>query len=91
MTDALQGWARLEGCRRLVAETGVPLLGVDFTIEEATGDRYVLEAGSMPGYEGYDIRADGAHLPGRTGLADRRRPPRRGPPGAGASRPLNSC
>lgn len=50
----------LEGCRRLVADTGVPFLGVDFKIEESTGDWYFLEANSMPCYEGYDVRAGGA-------------------------------
>ncbi|MEI5102812.1 hypothetical protein RB200_35160 [Streptomyces sp. PmtG] len=49
-----------EGCGRLVVDTGVPFLGVDFKIEESTGDWYFLEANSMPCYEGYDVRADGA-------------------------------
>ncbi|MEW2414689.1 hypothetical protein AB0953_13310 [Streptomyces sp. NPDC046866] len=49
-----------EGCRRLVAATRVPFLGVDFKIEEATGEWFFLEANSMPCYEGYDLRADGA-------------------------------
>ncbi|MEU6864293.1 hypothetical protein ABZ924_13620 [Streptomyces sp. NPDC046876] len=50
----------LQGCRRLVAATGVPFLGVDFKIEAATGEWFFLEANSMPCYEGYDVRAGGA-------------------------------
>ncbi|WP_202919722.1 hypothetical protein [Streptomyces adustus] len=50
----------LEGCRRLVADTRTPFLGVDFKIDRITGDWYFLEANSMPCYEGYDVRADGA-------------------------------
>ncbi|MEU2541261.1 ATP-grasp domain-containing protein [Streptomyces iakyrus] len=52
--------AVLEGCQRLVDHTRVPFLGVDFKIEETTGDWYFLEANSMPCYEGYDVRAGGA-------------------------------
>ncbi|MEY9834820.1 hypothetical protein [Streptacidiphilus sp. EB103A] len=50
----------LHGCRRLVAESRLPFLGVDFKIQESTGEWFFLEANPMPCYEGYDIRADGA-------------------------------
>ncbi|MDN0198736.1 hypothetical protein [Streptomyces sp. S.PNR 29] len=49
----------LDGCRRLVASTAVPFLGVDFKVEAATGEWFFLEANSMPCYEGYDVRAGG--------------------------------
>jgi hypothetical protein len=49
-----------DGCARLTEHCGVPLLGVDFKIDRATGDWYFLEANSMPCFEGYDTRAEGA-------------------------------
>ncbi|MBE8525826.1 hypothetical protein ILP97_51545 [Amycolatopsis sp. H6(2020)] len=49
-----------EGCARLTARCRVPLLGVDFKIERATGEWFFLEANSMPCFEGYDERAGGA-------------------------------
>jgi hypothetical protein len=49
-----------EGCARLTEHCGVPLLGVDFKIDRATGEWFFLEANSMPCFEGYDERADGA-------------------------------
>jgi hypothetical protein len=49
-----------DGCARLTAHCGVPLLGVDFKIERATGAWFFLEANSMPCFEGYDERAGGA-------------------------------
>lgn len=49
-----------EGCARLTEHCGVPLLGVDFKIERATGEWFFLEANSMPCFEGYDERAGGA-------------------------------
>ncbi|MGW5748069.1 hypothetical protein [Amycolatopsis sp. NPDC003861] len=49
-----------EGCARLTAHCRVPLLGVDFKIERATGEWFFLEANSMPCFEGYDERAGGA-------------------------------
>lgn len=49
-----------EGCARLTGHCGVPLLGVDFKIDRATGEWFFLEANSMPCFEGYDERADGA-------------------------------
>ncbi len=49
-----------EGCARLTAHCGVPLLGVDFKIDRATGEWFFLEANSMPCFEGYDERAGGA-------------------------------
>ena len=48
------------GCVRLVEATGIPLLGVDFKIDAATGEWLFLEANSMPAFEGYDRRAGGA-------------------------------
>ncbi|MFD7166699.1 ATP-grasp domain-containing protein [Streptomyces violascens] len=50
----------VRGCTRLTAHTGLPLLGVDFKIDEATGEWYFLEANAMPCFEGYDRRAGGA-------------------------------
>ncbi|MFJ7154358.1 RimK family alpha-L-glutamate ligase [Streptomyces sp. NPDC101118] len=50
----------LGGCARLTAHTGVPLLGVDFKVDRATGEWYFLEANAMPCFEGYDRRAGGA-------------------------------
>ena len=47
------------GCARLTEHCGVPLLGVDFKIERATGEWFFLEANSMPCFEGYDERAGG--------------------------------
>lgn len=49
-----------DGCARLTAHTGIPLLGVDFKIDRATGEWYFLEANAMPCFEGYDCRAGGA-------------------------------
>ncbi|MDS0137867.1 MULTISPECIES: hypothetical protein [unclassified Amycolatopsis] len=49
-----------EGCTRLTGHCRVPLLGVDFKIERATGQWVFLEANSMPCFEGYDERAGGA-------------------------------
>lgn len=49
-----------DGCARLTEYCGVPLLGVDFKIERATGAWFFLEANSMPCFEGYDKRAGGA-------------------------------
>jgi hypothetical protein len=49
-----------DGCARLTEFCGVPLLGVDFKIDRATGAWFFLEANSMPCFEGYDQRADGA-------------------------------
>ncbi|WP_410614040.1 RimK family alpha-L-glutamate ligase [Amycolatopsis sp. lyj-109] len=49
-----------EGCARLTGHCRVPLLGVDFKIERATGQWFFLEANSMPCFEGYDERAGGA-------------------------------
>jgi hypothetical protein len=49
-----------DGCARLAEHCGVPLLGVDFKIERATGAWFFLEANSMPCFEGYDERAGGA-------------------------------
>ncbi|MGX7829123.1 ATP-grasp domain-containing protein [Actinokineospora sp. 24-640] len=49
-----------DGCARLTEHCGVPLLGVDFKIERATGEWFFLEANSMPCFEGYDERAGGA-------------------------------
>lgn len=49
-----------DGCARLTAHCGVPLLGVDFKIDRATGEWFFLEANSMPCFEGYDERAGGA-------------------------------
>ncbi|WP_438296012.1 ATP-grasp domain-containing protein [Streptomyces sp. HUAS TT7] len=50
----------VRGCARLTTHTGLPLLGVDFKIDEATGEWYFLEANAMPCFEGYDRRAAGA-------------------------------
>ncbi|MFD7256316.1 hypothetical protein [Streptomyces sp. NPDC059874] len=50
----------VRGCARLTAHTGIPLLGVDFKIDRATGEWYFLEANAMPCFEGYDRRAEGA-------------------------------
>jgi hypothetical protein len=49
-----------DGCARLAEHCGVPLLGIDFKIERATGAWFFLEANSMPCFEGYDERAGGA-------------------------------
>ncbi|ABW11958.1 hypothetical protein Franean1_2528 [Parafrankia sp. EAN1pec] len=49
-----------DGCARLTEFCGVPFLGVDFKIDRATGEWFFLEANSMPCFEGYDERADGA-------------------------------
>ena len=49
-----------EGCARLTEHCAVPLLGVDFKIDRRTGTWFFLEANSMPCFEGYDERADGA-------------------------------
>jgi len=35
-------------------------MGVDFKIQESTGQWFFLETNSMPCYEGYDRRAGGA-------------------------------
>ncbi|WP_243657448.1 hypothetical protein [Parafrankia sp. BMG5.11] len=49
-----------DGCARLTEFCGVPFLGVDFKIDHATGEWFFLETNSMPCFEGYDERADGA-------------------------------
>lgn len=38
----------------------MPFLGVDLKIDRTTGELFFLEADSMPFFEGYDARADGA-------------------------------
>jgi hypothetical protein len=47
-------------CRDLSAALDAPLLGVDFKVEAATGEWFLLEANAMPCFEGYDRRAGGA-------------------------------
>lgn len=49
-----------EGCRTLARLTGAPLLGVDFKIDATTGRWVLLEANTMPCFQGYDVRAGGA-------------------------------
>ncbi|MFI5888463.1 RimK family alpha-L-glutamate ligase [Streptomyces sp. NPDC051554] len=47
-------------CLSIRNRMGLPLVGVDFKIEDATGRYYLLEANAMPCYQGYDRRARGA-------------------------------
>jgi hypothetical protein len=49
-----------DGCARLTEHCRVPLVGVDFKVDRATGEWFFLEANSMPCFEGYDERAGGA-------------------------------
>ena len=49
-----------EGCGRLTKRTRIPLLGIDFKIDAASGEWFFLEANSMPMFDGYDQRAGGA-------------------------------
>jgi glutathione synthase/RimK-type ligase-like ATP-grasp enzyme len=48
------------GASALQRQTNLPFLGIDFKIDDATGEWLFLEANPMPGYEGYDRRAGGA-------------------------------
>ncbi|NUP65321.1 MAG: hypothetical protein HOW71_24485 [Nonomuraea sp.] len=50
----------LANCAKLTAFCEIPLLGIDFKLEESTGTWFFLEANSLPCFEGYDRRADGA-------------------------------
>lgn len=53
----------LEICNRCFAVAEllrVPFLGIDLKRERSSGEWLILEANSMPGYEGYDRRARGA-------------------------------
>jgi len=49
-----------EGCRALTAFCETPFLGIDFKVQEKTGEWFFLEANSLPCYQGYDRRAGGA-------------------------------
>ncbi len=49
-----------DGCARLTADCGIPLLGIDFKLDEATGTWFFLEANTLPCFEGYDRRCEGA-------------------------------
>jgi len=46
-------------CLQIAEGANQPLMGIDFKIEEKTGEWYFLEANSMPCYQAYDKRADG--------------------------------
>lgn len=48
------------GCRTLVRALGAPLLGIDLKIDTTTGRWVLLEANTMPCFQGYDSRAGGA-------------------------------
>jgi glutathione synthase/RimK-type ligase-like ATP-grasp enzyme len=70
----------IAGCHALTRELMTPFLGIDFKCDAATGQWFFLEANPMPGFEGYDRRAEGAIS---AALVDwLRRPPRL--PGGGA-------
>lgn len=47
-------------CLGLSRDCALPLVGIDFKVERASGEWYFLEANPMPCYEGYDRRAGGA-------------------------------
>jgi len=49
-----------KGCRLLCMSCNIPFLGIDFKINRATGEWFFLEANTMPCYQGYDRRANGA-------------------------------
>jgi hypothetical protein len=49
-----------EACLRLSATMNCPLLGVDFKIDDRTGRWVILEANTLPCFQGYDRRANGA-------------------------------
>ncbi|HMN30970.1 MAG TPA: hypothetical protein PKE45_22635 [Caldilineaceae bacterium] len=49
----------VSGCLRLRKTLMAPFLGIDFKIDHISGQWYVLEANSMPCYQGYDRRAGG--------------------------------
>lgn len=46
-------------CLQISEGASQPLMGIDFKIEEKTGEWYFLEANSMPCYQAYDKRAHG--------------------------------
>lgn len=47
-------------CAQIGAELDCAFLGIDFKVAQNTGEWYFLEANSMPAYQGYDRRAEGA-------------------------------
>lgn len=49
-----------DGCAKLTQLMGTPFLGVDFKLDSENDEWYILEANSMPCYQGYDKRANGA-------------------------------
>jgi glutathione synthase/RimK-type ligase-like ATP-grasp enzyme len=56
---SLPNWLA-EKCIDITEFLGLSFAGVDFKIEASSGDFVFLEANSMPCYQGYDRRTDGA-------------------------------
>ncbi|MGW2283640.1 ATP-grasp domain-containing protein [Streptomyces phaeochromogenes] len=46
-------------CILMCKNLGIPFMGIDFIIEEGSGNWIFLEANSAPCFQGYDIRANG--------------------------------
>ena len=47
-------------CRAIATHLRTPFVGIDLKRERRSGEWLLLEANGMPGYDGYDRRADGA-------------------------------